>query len=117
MEPESPLPSVAPGRYTSSLQIEKVAPETVEENETFTYEVRLTNASKTPVDVTLSESLLSVFTIESFSPEALSSETHAARWMLGPIYPGHSETIRIRCRSKKRMHFRSHTTVAFAQES
>ena len=102
---------------TSALSIEKLAPRTVQADETFDYEVRVTNRSETPVDVTLTEALMSTYRVLSTSPPSMSGNGHGGHWMIGPLYPGQSASVRLTCKARRRMHFRSHTSLSFSQEA
>ena len=101
-----------------AILVEKLAPERVGPDSPFEYEVQLTNvADRTVPNVILVETVLSVLSIEDSHPPSQVSERHTGRWLLGPIHPKKTVTVRISCSARKRLRFRSHTSISYSQES
>ncbi len=104
--------------YTSSVLVEKSAPEELHAGEEFEYEVRITNRSNLTVEsVVVVESLLSLITIRECLPPSQTDEPHSARWNVGPLYPGKTSSRRLRCVARKNMRFRSHTALQYSHGS
>jgi len=98
--------------------LEKFAPRELEQGAPFEYRIEVTNSSQATVQsVVLVESLLSLIEVHSCSPKPQSTEAHGARWVLGPLWPGDTQVLHLVCVSRKRMRFRSHTSLSYSFES
>ncbi len=83
-------------RATSVILLERLAPAEVRAGETYSYEVKLTNLTRTEIqDLVLTEQIAAALTVTDILPPPDSRDGNTAVWGLGALTAGQSKTVKI----------------------
>lgn len=84
-------------RATSAVLIERIAPAQVRRGDEFSYEIRVTNLTRGPLDnVTLTEQFPAGFELRGVLPRPAGTDRGRATWQFARLGPGASESIQVR---------------------
>lgn len=102
-------------RRTSALLLEKTGPAEVAVDQSFEYEVQVTNLSKTTLkNVTVTDALVGM-DVESSLPTWSARTEEEITWSVGEMKPGAVEVVRVTARSSRRGSALYTSTVAYDQ--